>query len=626
MDPEEHCAWLFDHESGNLFQRNDEGFLEWTTDRTIRTGVGAQHYHCVGTSPSPPPSVSAATVTKVTATQVSLDSFTCHGVLLAPPPIIPTPTLASHCSKLHDGDRWAVEDIKSSDEGFSVASLISDKEAIEVSDGSHQGPHSASAFIITRRKQQGAPFSNVTGSNVVPGTPAEQDSYRAELGGLMGLVTALEVLCSLHKITSGAIELGLDGEGAYKAIFVSGPPQANDKAYDLLRAIRTKIACLPITVTGRHIKGHRDEEVAYYKLNRWERLNVQMDKAAKRRLAAAKQNPPAANRRLGVETLAVYFQGQKLSDINKPALYQEIYGKRTKARWVQLHKIPTHLVDNNIAWEALHTAFKREPLGKRRWLCKHCAKQCGVGKSMLRRKHQHHARCPRCDIEVEDTTHVITCKATSAYSHWVDATNCLHDWMINEGTNPQLADVIISRLGAWRAKDPLQPVTRPVALMPAMAEQDEIGWENFILGRISTKWVHFQQVHYQNCHSCKMGSAWAAKLIRQLWLVVWKMWQHRNNINTSTLTAQQKRDRAHLLGRVNQEFAKGKSTLLKEDQHLLKHKEEVKKYPNVDLEDWLTQVKNARAANARMVAKESRALQASQRLMQAWRTGGHKSG
>ena len=99
----------------------------------------------------------------------------------------------------------------------------------------------------------------VTGKTAIPGDPSEQDSYRAELGGLMAMLTTLEVLCAQHTITQGAIELGLDGEGAFKAVFESGPPKVDAKAYDLLRAIKAKIKSLPLLITGRHIKGHQDE-------------------------------------------------------------------------------------------------------------------------------------------------------------------------------------------------------------------------------------------------------------------------------------------------------------------------------------------------------------------------------
>ena len=97
------------------------------------------------------------------------------------------------------------------------------------------------------------------------------------------------------------------------------------------------------------------------------------------------------------------------------------------------------------------------------------------------------------------------------------------------------------------------------------------------------------------------------------------MWDHRNHINDSTITAQQRRERGELLTQVRQQFAQGKTTLLKEDYYLLKHKDKVLNCPLRDLEDWLARIANARRAHKRHVVRESQAIQASQRCMREWR-------
>ena len=99
---------------------------------------------------------------------------------------------------------------------------------------------------------------------------------------------------------------------------------------------------------------------------------------------------------------------------------------------------------------------------------------------------------------------------------------------------------------------------------------------------------------------------------------MWKMWEHRNHINTSTLTPQKRRERGQLLTRVRQEFAKGKSTLLKDDWYLMEDRRAVLSYTLEDLEEWLERVHHARAANARHVAKEARSLRASQKCLADW--------
>ena len=120
-----------------------------------------------------------------------------------------------------------------------MATAIQEGTAIGISDGSNATVHCTSAFIITHRRRgnRSNQFCNVKGTNVVPGVPHEQDSHRAELGGLMGLLVTLEMSCQVHQIQQGSIELGLDGEGAHKAVFESTHTPVDAKSHDLIRAI-----------------------------------------------------------------------------------------------------------------------------------------------------------------------------------------------------------------------------------------------------------------------------------------------------------------------------------------------------------------------------------------------------
>ena len=167
--------------------------------------------------------------------------------------------------------------------------MIVNGTAIAVSDGSHAPGYSTSGFTLTRRLKKGPSFSNVRGSNVVPGNPEEQDSYRAELGGVMGIVVATHLICTLHNITDGSLEIGLDGEGAYKMLFERDDTPVDSKAFDLITTIKRLMQKSPIVYTGRHIQGHQDKHKSRHELTRWEALNVAMDSKAKRRLHKAMQ-------------------------------------------------------------------------------------------------------------------------------------------------------------------------------------------------------------------------------------------------------------------------------------------------------------------------------------------------
>ena len=208
------------------------------------------------------------------------------------------------------------------------------------------------------------------------------------------------------------------------------------------------------------------------------------------------------------ERIIVTFQGQKQSRICKKFLYQEICGQLTKQHWAKRHHILPEVLHQGIDWAALGKAMAREPHGKHRWLTKHCAGHNGCGRYLLRRKHQTHDRCPRCDSPDENPTHVLQCMALPAKTLWTEAITDLHYWLIDQRTQPQLRQALLDRLTAWRAKDPQRPVTGPRRLKEAIAKQDILGWENFIMGRVSPALTQFQQGHCGPKNMQRTGPAW----------------------------------------------------------------------------------------------------------------------
>ena len=53
----------------------------------------------------------------------------------------------------------------------------------------------------------------------------------------MGIAITLQLICSLHRVTHRSIEIGLDGESAYKVIFEKDPPPMDKKAQDLIHTV-----------------------------------------------------------------------------------------------------------------------------------------------------------------------------------------------------------------------------------------------------------------------------------------------------------------------------------------------------------------------------------------------------
>ena len=83
---------------------------------------------------------------------------------------------------------------------------------------------------------------------------------------------------------------------------------------------------------------------------------------------------------------------------------------------------------------------------------------------------------------------------------------------------------------------------------------------------------------------------WLSKLINQLWLVMWRMWDHRNKINKGTRTAQDQSDVDKLHLEVRREFNLGKQGLLPTDYHLVEDRSQILSYDLPQLKAWHSRI------------------------------------
>jgi hypothetical protein len=121
--------------------------------------------------------------------------------------------------------------------------------AVAISDGSYKDNFGTAALTI----EPDNPTSNncVLATNVVPGRPEHQSSYRSELSGLWGIVTMIQCLCDKYGITSGAVTVGCDGKEALRSGFEEGEKyKANVAAadFDMVSSLRRKIKACPVVL------------------------------------------------------------------------------------------------------------------------------------------------------------------------------------------------------------------------------------------------------------------------------------------------------------------------------------------------------------------------------------------
>ena len=149
--------------------------------------------------------------------------------------------------------------IMHSDAGLNLLEALTSGTAIACSDGSYYLGISTSAFTLQGSIDEG----RIDAVNQIPGDRDDQTSYRAELGGICGIISVLEALLLAYphiRTLRLSIIISLDNASAINSCQHSHPPRPDQPCYDLLLDIFYRLKALPIEVTWHKVEGHMREK------------------------------------------------------------------------------------------------------------------------------------------------------------------------------------------------------------------------------------------------------------------------------------------------------------------------------------------------------------------------------
>jgi hypothetical protein len=245
-------------------------------------------------------------------------------------------------------------------------------------------------------------------------------------------------------------------------------------------------------------------------------------------------------------------------------------------------------------------------------MVKHTTEIYGYGKWMERWKKWKHARCPCCN-QGEDIQHIARCSHTGATATWEQGAAKLATWFSNQDTHPGISQIMLTRLQAWRQHQETQfPIPTLPALQITYLDQQEIGWFNFLQGRISTRWVIMQSDYYQLINSKRTATTWARRLICHLWELSRNMWLHRNHILHESPNAETEKLSRRMDRRILTKFWKNLDGLSPPHHYLLRRNplNRVLKWQNHEKLAWLDTVSTiARRASRRQRSQARRQRQ-----------------
>lgn len=344
-----------------------------------------------------------------------------------------------HLCSSKPGERWCFDRIELSDDGFTLAKAIKQGDAIVISNGSFKEQFGTASWEL----EGGSSDGRIMGVVTAPGTWKDQSTYRSELTGIYSIMVCVKNLCEFYNITAGSIELGCDGQSALdKAFNYVALIKVEDSNYDLLASIRNLWANSPIQWKFRYIKGHQDDVQSWDQLDRWAKLNIEMDLRAKDHIKIAMIS--SRHYTLIGKPWSLWSQGEKILTGFTDTIYDLVHAEAAKEYWTRKDKLTQATIDS-VNWELIEIAMNESRCSRRVFISKHSSGMCGVGKFMKRWKIRQDDSCPRCGSP-EDSAHVWTCKGEGANEVWEKALIDLEGWFNQKHTDPDLQHAIISHL------------------------------------------------------------------------------------------------------------------------------------------------------------------------------------
>lgn len=158
-------------------------------------------------------------------------------------------------------------------------------EDIAVSNGSYRKGVRTAAWVIQGKER----ITSITVKLIVPGTKDIQSAYHSELAGLHAIMSTVESVAKQMDLTHGSIEIGCDGFSAIKAILRNSQFTFDTSTFDIIAAIHSIMWTSSTVWTFCHIDSLQDKHKAWVGLDKWEQLNIEMDKMAQDHLHLAQR-------------------------------------------------------------------------------------------------------------------------------------------------------------------------------------------------------------------------------------------------------------------------------------------------------------------------------------------------
>jgi len=378
------------------------------------------------------------------------------------------------------------------------------------------------------------------------------DSYGDELFGIFDILIITKMVIEYQQVTKGTLVIACDNDASLNAgTNKEYAVKYNQKYFDLMWAIQDILTNIPITIIAKKVQGHAEKKKL--RLNKYEKLNVEMDLKAKQFRSKLENKTVRHNLiHFDASRYSIWIHNRRVSCDIEFSIKSFIHGKNMK---IKLHEKGDLLEDafDLVDWHAIAQASKMLTIGEKLWIAKFTSGFCATASQMryreigktTKKKHKKTIEdevdniapwnddlCPLCKLTRANTKHVLCCTDSEATNFRTDAFLQLQEWLTIQRTNPVIIQCVIGRLNGSNAdtfsSHMMEVSTDPIDLQAAQ-EQDRIGHTNFLFGRVSRYWKESQRRYFLHMFPTKNYSAdaWFKRFICKIYRTIKSIWKYR---------------------------------------------------------------------------------------------------
>jgi len=587
----QHHQWYATADRSELFfwpDRNVQSYQVFVKDTLNRTTRYGTKYSLSRALLGEPPQLEYASIRRVNNETVTLHSTA--------PVFVALPAPTSFLDTLHSFENQSLWRYFHCDgDGEWIADGLANGTLLIVHDGSYMRNVDktvcSAAYMIycvaTKQKCKGS----------VVERSSSADNYRAEILGGLVVQLILRAATSGRRCNFQPVQIDCDNDGVVK--HGNAPARAlkeKQAQADMLRCLKQLVIEQPLVVNFHWVPSHQDDHKKWKDLTPLERINVIVDKLAKKSLLAAIQEQEFISSIFPFQHLRVELGGEIVTGSPRKA-FERYWSHSAAQQLYHEKKIVGAAEFNLIWWDGAEKCMQGFPKTFRSFITKQTSKFCGTNRQLHRINETVRNVCPSCGQPDESSKHITRCTDPARVEMWKHSVNKLILWFSSSCHDLVLCDMLQEYLLSQGSKTMLDCLHVMSTRHQVLAEvHDKLGWDNFVEGRICTMYL---DVIEDALPQFATPSSWGVKFLSQLVQTTHKQWLFRNShVHYKKLEGLTNEQHMEIFSQVESLMLIDPADLLEKHQHLLLEEDFTKlgEGPTLQRKVWVASMETALSA------------------------------